>query len=436
MPELISDPQDIKLNEQQEIQQIMGDPPSWIVRWGISLVFIGVTVLLLTAWYVKYPDVIEAPVQLETENPPIRMPAQIGGKIENLMVSDGDFVSEGDLLLTFENTAEKADVARLDDFIESVDATGITSRLDLPDNLELGNLQDSWSAFSEAYRDYQYFLRKDRTARKASMLEEQIYDNQRLVRVLQQRKASLQEKLKMTRAKQMRGKELYAGGNMSLQNYEALITEVNDLQQQITDLDSEFINNEITVQQLRSSIEQLRESKDFTGNTKQVRAEETFQNLKSAVEAWKLNFLLKAPIAGKVTFTKPVSENEYVKAGDEIMAILPPGDDSGAVKGFAALPFAGAGKVEPGQKVLIRLADFPYQQFGSVEGVVESIAALPQQSSYLVEVSLNDGLKTRLRKDEALPFRQQMPGTARIITEERRYLERLLDKLTSALRND
>ena len=436
MPELINNPQDIQLNEQQEIQQIMGDPPAWIVRWGISLVTIGVTLLLLAAWYVKYPDVIEAPVQLETENPPIRIPAQIGGKIEKLWVSDGQSVKEGALLVTFENSADTTDVERLADFIRSVERTGITSRLDLPDNLELGNLQDSWSSFSESYRAYKYFLRKDRTARKASILREQIRDNQRLVQVLEQRKISLQNKLELTTAKKERSQELYSGGNMSLQDYEAQINEVNDLRRQITDLDSEFINNDITIQQLERSILDLKESRDLSDNSKQLRAEESFQSLKSAVESWKLNFLLKAPIDGQITFTKPLSENEFVQAGDEVMAILPPGNNSGDIKGFAALPFAGAGKAQPGQKVLIRLADFPYQQYGSVEGRVESIAALPQKTGYLIEISLNEGLKTSQNKTEALPFRQQMPGTARIITEERRYLERIIDKLTSALREN
>jgi len=126
--------------------------------------------------------------------------------------------------------------------------------------------------------------------------------------------------------------------------------------------------------------------------------------------------------------------NEFVFANDELMTVVPVGEEStGEIKGFAALPFEGAGKVEVGQRVNIWLESFPAEQFGAVIGEVKNIALVPQKNSYLVEVALPNKLKTTYEK--YLPFSQQMAGRANIVTEERRYLERILDKITSAWKN-
>ena len=83
MPEtkLIEDPNDIRLRENDEIQQILGNPPGWILRWGILLVFLSMIVFFALAWFIKYPDIIEAPMVLTTQNPPIRVVARSNGSI-------------------------------------------------------------------------------------------------------------------------------------------------------------------------------------------------------------------------------------------------------------------------------------------------------------------------------------------------------------------
>lgn len=431
--ELINNPNDIQINEQQEIQQIMGEPPAWIVRWGISLVMISVTALFLIAYFVRYPDAVPAEIVLETENPPIRVPARVGGKIEQLRVSEGENVTTGQLLAVLENTADLSDIDRLTELTAGTEPSEVNARMQLPDNLSVGELQDSWSAFAESHRDYRYFRRKDKTSRKADILRRQIEENEDLRRVLERRKISLQEEKNLKTAELNRTQTLQKEGLASvkeLENAQASLVLVN---RQIADIESEFINNNIAIEQLRRSILDLGETKDLTDNTKQIRMQENFQRLKSELAAWKLNFLLTAPINGTVTFYKPLSENEYISSGDEVMTVVPPGESSGEIKGYATLPFEGAGKVQVGQKVNIRLADFPYQEFGIVRGTVSNIALVPLQNNYLVEVALPQGLESSYNR--RLPFRQQMAGAAQIITEERRYLSRILDKVISAWRN-
>jgi len=50
---------DIELRS-EEVQEVMGQIPAWIVRWGITLLFLVVVALLVGSCFFKYPDVITA----------------------------------------------------------------------------------------------------------------------------------------------------------------------------------------------------------------------------------------------------------------------------------------------------------------------------------------------------------------------------------------
>ena len=45
---------DIELRS-EEVQEVMGQVPAWIVRWGITLLFLVVVALLVGSCFFKYP---------------------------------------------------------------------------------------------------------------------------------------------------------------------------------------------------------------------------------------------------------------------------------------------------------------------------------------------------------------------------------------------
>jgi HlyD family secretion protein len=66
-------------------------------------------------------------------------------------------------------------------------------------------------------------------------------------------------------------------------------------------------------------------------------------------------------------------------------------------------------------------------EYGMVKGVVRSISMVPENQVYTVEVELPNGLTTFY--DEQLEFSQQMQGTAEVITDDTRLLERIVRPL-------
>jgi HlyD family secretion protein len=95
------------------------------------------------------------------------------------------------------------------------------------------------------------------------------------------------------------------------------------------------------------------------------------------------------------------------------------------------LPAIGAGKVKVGQKVNIRLDNYPYMEFGMLEGRIANISDIPDQGMYYATVVFPDGLITSYGK--ALVFTQRLNGTAEIITNDIRLLHRILQPLKHIL---
>jgi HlyD family secretion protein len=116
------------------------------------------------------------------------------------------------------------------------------------------------------------------------------------------------------------------------------------------------------------------------------------------------------------------------------MLTIVPTNNSGKMIGKAILPLERSGKVKPTMRANIRLDGYPYQEFGSIEAVVKNISAVPQENSYQIELEIPATLITTYQKE--ISFRQEMQGTANIITEDRRILERVFDKILSAFKNE
>lgn len=88
----------------------------------------------------------------------------------------------------------------------------------------------------------------------------------------------------------------------------------------------------------------------------------------------------------------------------------------------------GLGKIEQGQKVIIRAESYPSEEFGYLSGVVNYVSALPnRKDSFLVKVDLPKGLQTSYRK--IIFFRNGLSAQAEVITDNRTLFDRLAGQL-------
>lgn len=142
--------------------------------------------------------------------------------------------------------------------------------------------------------------------------------------------------------------------------------------------------------------------------------------LMTALREWETAYLPTVPVDGKVAFMQIWKKGQYVN-GSETMFVVVPTEDSEFV-GKALLPMQGSGKVRTGQRAIIRLAGFPEQDYGGLEGEVVSISPVPnEEGNYVMEIRL-----TRM-PDKQTPVLKVMNGTAEIIVREQNLLERIFN---------
>ena len=94
------------------------------------------------------------------------------------------------------------------------------------------------------------------------------------------------------------------------------------------------------------------------------------------------------------------------------------------------IPFAGAGKVEKEQRTVLKLNDYPYREYGIIEGQLDELSAIAGESFYLGKVILEKNKISSYGKK--ITLRESMTGICEIITKDRSILERLFEKITYA----
>ena len=133
--------------------------------------------------------------------------------------------------------------------------------------------------------------------------------------------------------------------------------------------------------------------------------------------------MLVSPIDGITSFTKFWSANQSVLKDEPVINIVPV--ETGNFVGRITLKMQRSGKVKPGQQVNIKLSGYPYLEYGIVRGVVKSKSLVPSGDAYIIEIDLPNGLSTLYGMN--LDFTQNMQGTAEIITDDTRLLQKIIN---------
>ncbi|MCK6649796.1 MAG: HlyD family secretion protein, partial [Bacteroidia bacterium] len=141
-------------------------------------------------------------------------------------------------------------------------------------------------------------------------------------------------------------------------------------------------------------------------------------------------FLLKSPIDGKISLFNYWAANQNIKQGDEVLSIVPIVKQEIIAKLF--LPVQNSSKLKIGQTVNIKLENYQFQEFGMLIGQVKSVSLMPQKDTYALEVSLPNDLITSYKKQ--LAYKEEMQGTADIITEELSVFDRVFYQFRKILK--
>tara|TARA_B100000508_G_C11374570_1_gene235440 strand:+ start:398 stop:757 length:360 start_codon:yes stop_codon:yes gene_type:complete len=103
----------------EEVQEVLSHIPSWMVRWGITLIFVLILLVISLSWFIKYPDLIQGQVVLTSEQPPSRLVSQTNGYIEKLFIENDTKVNKGKIVAEIKNPINKASIDSLNVYINN-----------------------------------------------------------------------------------------------------------------------------------------------------------------------------------------------------------------------------------------------------------------------------------------------------------------------------
>jgi HlyD family secretion protein len=293
----------------------------------------------------------------------------------------------------------------------------------------LGELQQSWSSLVRIISSYRNFTKLDYYGKKNESILRQISDYNRYYSGLQSQMKIMEKENDISLAQFERDKSLFNDGVYAKADFEK--SEQSYLQQKRSYESSKtsLVNTQMQINQLRQQILDNDLQKANEQNTYEIQIEEALQGFKSQLSKWEQTYLIISPVDGRVTYNIVWSENQTVGAGELVATIIPTAATT--IIGKADIPSAGIGKLRTGQKVNIKLDNYPYMEFGMLRGTIKNISLVPVSSDqgiyYTAEIQLDSCLVSNYNK--AIPFSQNMTGTAEIITDDLRLLERFMNPI-------
>ncbi|HAA10167.1 MAG TPA: hypothetical protein DCE41_00155 [Cytophagales bacterium] len=432
MPEEVhNEAEDIEIRT-DEVQEILTAIPHWIIRWGMTVVFLSVAMVITASFFIKYPDTIDSRIVLTTEIPPTRVVALSSGKVD-FFVEDKQMVEKEFLLGVIDNPAITEDVINLENQLEPLVKEwqrGVvsTNLKDWEEDWQLGSLQPGFLLLRNALLNYDRYLEIDFYTQQIAALENRILSYKELNGELDKQNAIYRQELDITEEQFAIDSTLYASKSLTQREYATSRNQLLQTRRAYQASRNQVINNKITIDQLRAQIGELRLNQQREEDELKSAIEENLRSLESQVEGWKQQFLLQAPISGQITFSAIWSDNQFVAANTEVLTIVP--DTTQMLNedliGQVLAPVRNSGKLEIGQRVNIRFDNYPANEYGMVLGEVINISTVPTGEFYNVQVRLKQGLKSTYKKD--LDYRPEMSGSAQIITEDLRLIERIFNQ--------
>lgn len=419
----------------EEVQEILGTPPGWLVRWGTFVVFACVAALLSVAAIISYPDIVDARITITPSAPPVDVIARKDGHIAAFFARDSQIVSEGFVLALLQNTANYEDIQRLERDLEYWLRCIPDSLNNIQpwEGLQLGELQTEYAALVQAVDNYR-FGRQDKSSsvqRGAGAIKQQTDKLEQSIAADQKAIRRAQAQLSTAKEMYQRQRDLFDAGAISRIELEKERQRLDDLERQYDVLEDNIIRKQNEISSLNKSrddaaFSEVEGAQSATGNLRQ-----NLSNLKAALDRWKQNYLITAPVKGRIALNANFFlEKQYVRQGQQLLVIIPP--QSEQVIGHLLLPIVNSGKVRSRQRVIIKLDSYPYAEFGTLRGYIYSKSLVPKDDKYAVIVLLPDGLNTVYGKPIA--FEQQLEGAAEIITDEKRFLQRIYEQVFASRR--
>lgn len=425
-----------------EVQEILTHIPNWMIRWGITLILGIITLVLFLSWLIKYPDIVSSNITLTTEIPPVKLVSKTHGQIQKIYPSEGDFINKGDFIAEIQNPLNEDAIHFLKDKtmeITDIFLTKHITKTSIPvvfndSSLVFGELQVEYNNLKSLVKEYEVLLTNTFQENKIKNIEKQLVYYNKLSSISKHQLQLSEHILKHTKEKYELDKRLYKKGVISKMDFYTKEKEFTVHQQEVENLKKAYVRNNITIAEYEKQLNEHTYEYSEKERKLKERISESIDNLENFMHSWQQNYAITAPFSGKVSYLSNLSDKQFVQAGVPLFAIIP---ENNKYIGHVKIPVYGSGKVKIGQDVHIKLDAYPNYEYGQINGEVIEITQIPSNDAteedmiYWAKVKLINGLTTTYQKE--LNFKPELSGTAEIVAEDLRLIERVFNQFKKIL---
>ena len=420
----------VSIEHSEEIQDIVSDMPSWIIRYGITLFLVLLLSLIMGSWLIHYPDLIEIPLKLTAVNAPKSVDARVGGKLIRLLIRERQLVHTGQALAFIESTANHEQVLGFSQHLEVLHTqlihhdSVLLPLSALSNYSQLGEIQAAYQLFEKNYTQYLSYKGNGFYPRKRQMLLKEISELNALTMNLIAQKKIYDEDLSISQREFDIQNELAKQRVITPADFRREESRILSKRLPVKQAESTIFQNEMI--QIAKQQELLELDKSTTEQYGLLL--QALNTLRTTVESWKNRYILIAPTNGRIYFPTILEEKQTVAANQEVFYVSPA---SSVYYGEAIIPQASVGKVIAGQEVILKFDGYPFERYGIVRGRLTYLSQIPIGTGFLAKISLTNGLVTTYGKH--ISYRKGLSAKAAIITEDSRLSEKILYSFRRAL---
>ena len=414
--------EDIKDQHTPELQEIIPPVPSIynsIIVGGVAA-FIGI--LICFGFIIDMPEQIVAEIRVTSHLSPITLKAPNQGKLRMLLSSLPCKCDSGEYIAMIENSANPNMIKAIRMLMDTISVDSISiKKLDIFNkDIQLGEVEIPYFKLRQALKQFDNLRNNSKYQYETKLYLQKLYTDSIYLNHLNIVLENSIKQYEIRRSAFQKDSILYHNKAILESEYDLSHMALLSSEKQLISVKNDVHIKTQSIFDTKIRLNEL--SQEFNLLLEEARREisESYYNLKTQIKKWETTYVFMSSTPGIVDFYNLIQDATTVQAGEPVFDIVFP---NAHFIGIASLNAEGAGKIKKGQKVNIKLFTYPYQDFGTIDGIVDRISLNSVEEKYLLYISLPNGLISTT--GQKLSFAETMYGEAEIITENKSVISRI-----------
>ena len=175
------------------INDLLGKPPGWLLRSGITLVFLIVIGALLLAAFIRYPDELRGEAVIQREQAPIHIASSISAPLDTLFYADGDTIQSQQIIGVLKSEEDWKEVLALERLLDN----DLSNQILRSNYSQLGSLQGMYANWVAAVSAYSHFLKNNGLEAQLQAIQNEIAHTNKLIKTSEEQVVLLNQQIRL-----------------------------------------------------------------------------------------------------------------------------------------------------------------------------------------------------------------------------------------------